>query len=265
LIGGSLGLAVLRNCAGVRLRVWSRPGSVARAADVFPFVTSDVREAVDGVDLVVMCVPVGAMRGLAEAFGPCLGSAALVTDAASVKGAVMDSVGEMLGARFVGAHPMAGSEKSGLGAARADLFEGAVCVVTPGEGCTSDAVGAVTGFWRSVGCRTVAMDAATHDRLVARASHLPHAVACVLVEALAGLCPEAFALAGTGFRDTTRVAGGPAAMWAEILMQNRDEVLAALSEFRGMLGEFEAALRGGSEEVLAVRLRAAAAAREKLS
>jgi len=238
---------------------------VARAAEVFPFVTADVREAVDGVDLVVLCTPVGAMRGLAETFGPCLAPETLVTDAASVKGAVMASVGDLLGARFVGAHPMAGSEKSGLAAARADLFEGAVCVVTPGGGCTADAVAAVEGFWRSVGCRTVGMDAQAHDRLVARSSHLPHALACVLVGALAERCPEAFALAGPGFRDTTRVAGGPAAMWAEILLQNRDEVLGALSEFRGALGEFEAVLRGGSQEKLMALLSAAAAKREALA
>lgn len=254
LIGGSLGLALQERCPGLRLRVWSRPSSAPRAATVFPEVTSDPCEAVEGAEVVVLCTPVGAMAGLARAFVSSLSEDAVVTDAASVKGSVNRLLGGFLGARFVGAHPMAGSEKSGLDAATADLFQGATCLLTPSKTSSQEAVARVDTFWREVGCKTLTLDAEVHDRLVARASHLPHAVACALARAVTGQCPEALSVTGPGYRDTTRVAAGPPALWAEIFMENRSEVLAAVEEFGSALTSFQKILATGTQEDMATYL-----------
>jgi prephenate dehydrogenase len=255
-------MAVRRHLPDWEVRVWTRESSLVRVREVFSEATSDVVAAARGADLIVLCTPVGSMNALAGSLCDVLFPEAVVTDAASVKGAVCAGMEEIFGDRFLGAHPMAGSERSGLSAARGDLFEGATCFVTPGTVSGERARRVVPWFWESVGCRIRELGPAEHDRLVARASHLPHAVAGCLVRALDRFCPEAGTAIGPGFRDTTRVAGGPAAMWAEIFQQNRGNVMAALTEFRQTLDEFEGILASGDEQLLENELAEARRARE---
>ena len=126
---------------------------------------------------------------------------------------------------------MCGSEEAGLGAARADLYEGAMCVVTPTPRSRPEAVAAITSLWRSVGARTLEMDPAEHDRAAAVASHVPHVAAALLVELVCGEEPRFRDLCAGGFRDTTRVASGSPELWSAILSCNRREVAAALRKF----------------------------------
>jgi prephenate dehydrogenase len=240
-----------RGVAG-EVALWARrPEAVEalRSRAVAEVVSNDLSEVVDGAELVVLATPVGAVAGLLQEILPKLASGARVTDLCSVKAAVVAAADAAVTAcgrediAFVGAHPMAGSDRTGFEHARADLFVGAPCAITPGVCSDPEATVAVGEFWKSLGCVTLEMTAAEHDCRVARISHLPHIAASALVLASIGAQPEAADLAGPGFRDTTRVAAGAAGMWAEILGENRVEVASALESYIEELGEVLANLR----------------------
>lgn len=204
---------------------------------------TDPAAAVREASIVVLCTPVDSMEGLASSFADALTDGTLVTDAGSVKGSVTEKLSSILGNRFVGAHPMAGSERSGIGAARPDLFRGAPCIVTPCENHRPSAVAEVEAFWSLLGCRITRMSAWEHDRIVARISHLPHALAFALVNlVLDTLPPGAQDLAGGSFRDTTRVAMSDPSLWTGILTENRTEVAAALRDMAKLLTSMASAL-----------------------
>ena len=253
LLGGSLGLALRKR--GLAADVWGyvrretsadeciQAGAVQRA-------TTDLAEAVSGADLIVLCTPLFQMSELGRKMGPNLQQNALVTDVGSVKGSLvaeLEPVFAAQGAAFVGSHPMAGSEKMGVGAARADLFVNAACVVTPTRSSVSDKVEETEALWKAVGARVLRLSPETHDAFVARSSHLPH----VLAAQLAALVldpkspPEQGKLCANGFRDSTRIASGSPEMWRDILMMNRAEVLAALDEFSARVEDFRATLQTG--------------------
>ncbi|MGC3990777.1 MAG: prephenate dehydrogenase/arogenate dehydrogenase family protein [Chthoniobacteraceae bacterium] len=177
LLGGSLLLALRQRQPGVQLSAWARRDeslTIIRDRELAQVATTDLRAAVEDADLVVLCVPVGAMAALAEEMKPALKAGAIVTDVGSVKGLVMEQVGPVLGGRFIGSHPMAGSEQTGMEAARADLYQGAMCMVTPGEGSSETDCEKVETLWRQVGCHTTRLSAADHDEMVGWISHLPH-------------------------------------------------------------------------------------------
>ncbi len=204
------------------------------------------------------------MPSLAEQFAPALAETAVVTDVGSVKAGVVSRLGAILGGRFVGSHPMAGSEQSGLNAARANLFEDAVCILTPTESSSPEATRAVRELWECVGCRIVEMLPEEHDERVARVSHLPHAVAAALVHAISLRLPDVHSIAGGGYRDTTRIAAGPAAMWREILLENRAGLLAGLEDFSAMLDKMKVMIVEGDAAGLESFLDRARAIREDL-
>lgn len=254
LIGGSVAMALRARAPGTRISVWGRRREqldellgmgLADAAETEP------AEAVRDCDIAVFCTPVGSMPGLAARMLPLLGERAVVTDAGSVKGCVTAKLTPLLGGRFVGAHPMAGSERSGLAAARADLFEGAPCIVTPSGESSAGALEATCSFWSLLGCTVTRMPAAEHDRLVARISHLPHALAFALMNLVIDTLPEkAQDLAGGSFRDATRVAASDPPLWTGILTENRTEVAAALREMARLLKSMAAALGDEKDDSL---------------
>jgi prephenate dehydrogenase len=164
----------------------------------------------------------------------------------------LDSVLKKSGAHFVGSHPMAGGEKMGVRAAKADLFVNAACVITPSKNSHQAAVGKVEKFWQALGARTLRLDAAQHDLVVSRSSHLPHVVAA----ALAGLVldprqPKSqAALCATGFRDTTRIASGSPEMWRDIVLANRKNVSQAVDALVAELKSFQSALKKSDGEAV---------------
>ena len=254
LIGGSIAMA-LRNqnrsqnrnhAQGVEIVIWGPQEDELKeviARGLADRVTTDAAEAVEGADFVVLCTPVGSMEGLAKKMAPGLSATAAITDAGSVKSCVVDQLTPILGKNYVGAHPMAGSERTGLGAARGDLFEGASCLVTPSQESNQQALGKVRGFWQNLGCAVTMMSPVEHDRLVARISHLPHALAYALMNLVIDTLPEGSQqLAGGSFRDATRVASSNPELWIEILTSNGPEVAAAMREMSKLLKSMATAI-----------------------
>lgn len=232
LLGGSIALAA-RARGGYRVAMWGRRAEVVeevRSRGIAEHASTDLASVVASAAIVVLCVPIGAMPALAREVVAHIPAGAIVTDVGSVKAGVCAELGTIFRdrGRFVGSHPMAGSDQTGLAAARADLFGGAVSIVTPDAGTDAAAVAAVHEFWQMLGSRVVETSPAEHDRLVALISHLPHVLAAALVNTVAAENLRAFDVCGPGFRDTTRVAGGPPEMWSEILGTNRDAVRGAV-------------------------------------
>ena len=228
LLGGSIALAVRARGLG-SVAIWARRADATAAAlrDGFADVAStDLREVVSEADVVVFCTPIGAMPALAREIAPLVKPGALITDVGSAKGGLVAELAPIFRGRgrFVGSHPMAGSEQTGMRAARADLFEGAVCIVTPEAASQPEAVAAIGGFWASLGCQLRHLGPVEHDEVVALISHLPHLLAATLVNTVAASHSAALDFSGPGFRDTTRVAAGAPDMWAGILTANRDAV-----------------------------------------
>jgi prephenate dehydrogenase len=204
---------------------------------------TDAAVAVAESDFVILCTPVEVMGELASVISPHLPVKAVVTDAGSIKVSVTEGLVPVLGRRFVGGHPMAGSERSGIAAARADLFAGAPCILTPIETTDPDAVRQAAAFWTLLGGRITLLSPEEHDRIVARLSHLPHALAFALVNLVAETLPDgAKLLAGGSFRDATRVAASDPALWTGILTGNRTELAAALREMSRLLKSMAVAL-----------------------
>lgn len=245
LLGGSIGHALrAAGFGGTRVGIGRRTSSLekAMACEAVDEVTLDPAEGVHGARLVILCTPIGQMEQMLRTIAPALGRGTYVTDVASTKAGVVRMATRLLPAnvRFVGSHPMAGSEKTGVEFARADLFDRALCIVTPGAQTPPAWVRTVRGFWESIGAMTMTMEPRRHDALLARVSHLPHAVATALVNL--SLRDRAIDVAGPGFADTTRIASGDPDMWADILHTNRtamirsiDKLVAELSRLRDRL------------------------------
>ena len=251
LLGGSIGLAVRRRQLANEVAGYVRRAASLKdceRAGAVDYATTDLLAAVSGADLVILCTPLAQMRPLAEQFLPALKRGAIVTDVGSVKAEVVRELESLLkksGAHFVGSHPMAGGEKMGVLAARADLFAGAACVITATNRTNGTAQRKVEIFWQSLGARTLKLNPAQHDLLVSRTSHLPHLVAATL----AGLVLDSkqpkqqAALCATGFRDTTRIASGSPEMWRDIVLANRKNVSQSVDAFVAELKKFQAALK----------------------
>lgn len=208
-------------------------------------------------DVVVLAAPVQTLERLLPSVASAAAADAVVTDVGSTKAAIV-AAARMAAAKtpftFVGSHPMAGSEQSGYGAARADLFRGATVIVTPIDSTDPRALKTVTMFWEALGARVSALDPETHDRVVAAISHLPHLVADALVDAAARFEPAALDFAARGFRDTTRIAASDPEVWREIFLANRPALRAGLAEFRRALDELEALVVRGDEAALTAAL-----------
>lgn len=258
LLGGSLGLAVRqRRLAGEVAGFVRRAASLkdCERAGAVDYATTDLFAAVSNADLVILCTPLAQMRSLAEKILPALKRGAIVTDVGSVKAGVVRELTPIIakaGAHFVGSHPMAGGEKMGVRAARANLYANAICVVTPAQNSNGRAVRKLEQFWQALGARTLRSDAAQHDLLVSRSSHLPHVVAATL----AGLVlnptnPKAQSqLCATGFRDTTRVASGSPEMWRDIALANRKNLFRSVDAFTVELKKFQTALKRGDAKAV---------------
>jgi prephenate dehydrogenase len=243
LLGGSLGLAIrkrrlARHVTGyVRRRASVREAVRAGAVDS---ATQDLAVAVKDADLVVVCTPVSRMVSVVRDMLPHLKRGAVVTDVGSVKSDLVRKLTPLLkeaGAHFVGSHPMAGSEQNGVRAASADLFRGAVCVITPIRQTLSGAIARVSRLWSDVGATVLKLTPVEHDRFVARTSHLPHLIASVLAtQVLDPRQPKVQSrLCASGFRDTTRIAGGSPEMWRDIALANRRNLARELRVFETRL------------------------------
>ncbi len=263
LLGGSIGLAVRSVAMSCRIVGYGHRRSTldkALASGAIDEAANGLADAVKEADLVILCTPVGLFRQTLVGIAASLSEGAIVTDVGSTKRSVVQDAAEILPkhVRFVGSHPMAGSEKRGIEFARADLFRGARCILTPDATTDADALASVEGFWRALGMTTTVRSPDEHDRLVSDISHLPHAVAAALVMMQDD---AALPLAGKGFLDTTRIAGGDGVLWRDIFLDNREHFADSLTRFRASLDTFLQLLEAGRGEDLAKWLDAAAARR----
>ncbi|TWT90727.1 prephenate dehydrogenase [Pseudobythopirellula maris] len=253
LIGGSIGLALkARGVAAEVVGVGRSERSLGRMRDagVVDLATLDLSEAARGADVVVACTPVGEVAAaLARAAQACPAEA-LLTDAGSTKVQIVGDAIAALGAKapqFVGAHPLAGDHRTGPESARADLFEGRVIVLTPTDETDPAALQRAHDFWSSLGAEVVETTPERHDRGLAATSHTPHVAAAALAAATPA---ETLDYAATGWADTTRVAAGDAALWRDILLQNRECVRDSLAALRARLEDYDKALADGDGPAL---------------
>lgn len=242
LIGGSVALGLARSADPPRVIGYDPdPAAVEKGLDRGAFTSAEASPlaAVQGADLVVIGAPVNETPELCGQIAGALRPDTVVTDVGSAKGEVVRACESILGSRFVGGHPMAGSERHGMAAADADLFQDAWWIVTPTDKTSSAAYRRVSALAGTLGARPVALDPQAHDRLLARLSHLPQVVSSVLVAAaVASESKESLlGLAAGGFRDVTRIAASEPQLWVAILRANRLAVLEALEDFSRGLGE----------------------------
>jgi cyclohexadieny/prephenate dehydrogenase len=212
--------------------------------------------AVEGADLVIVCIPVGACGAVAKEIGPHLAPGAIVSDVGSVKAQVSKDMGPHLptNVHFVPAHPVAGTENSGPDAGFAELFVGRWCILTPPEGADAAAVERLAAFWRALGARVETMTAEHHDLVLAVTSHLPHLIAYTIVgtadELGAVTRSEVLQFSAGGFRDFTRIAASDPTMWRDVFLANKEAVLEMLGTFNEDLSKLTRAIRRGDGETL---------------
>jgi prephenate dehydrogenase len=267
LIGGSLGLALRRrgvSVCGIDLRRASL--RAVRFRKGAQWVTSSISEGVRRAKLVVLCVPI-------HEFGTCLAeinrhapSAAVITDVTSVKRPVMEMASRILcdPGRFIGGHPMAGSEKAGFGAASPTLFQGCICILTPSARTKRAALRKVTAMWTACGARLAHMSPQQHDATTARTSHLPHAIAAILTRQVLGVKSRKSFVSGS-FLDATRVALSSTELWERILLANRHEVSASIGEFACEMKHLGIMIGKGDKQGIARVLKEGKALRSSLS
>jgi prephenate dehydrogenase len=270
LLGGSLAKAaraesLAREIVAVGRRVGSLEPALADGA--VDRITTDIAEGVAGADLVVLATPVATLEAQLPAVWRAAAEGALVTDVGSAKARIVRAAEALAAERplaFVGGHPMAGSNLAGYGVSRADLFRGALVILTPTERTSVDALKRASELWEAVGSRVMSLDPVTHDRAVAAVSHLPHLVADALVAAVARMDPQFFDVAARGFKDTTRIAASDPVMWRDIFEQNREALAEALAAFRAALGDLESLVRSGDGARIEAELERIRALRERL-
>ena len=258
LLGGSIGLALKERGLAQKVGAWvRREETVSQCLEsgAFDHASLDPEEVFAGADFVILCVPVARMAEVYAQMQPHLPVGCIVTDVGSVKTQVIEDLrnpAELGSVRFVGSHPMAGSERSGLSAAAANLFAGRVCALTPTDTTDAGALEAVEGFWRALGMATLQMTPERHDAIVASCSHLPHVISAALILTVFRNPEdsETRKMSGSGLRDTSRLASGSPEMWRDISMGNREKILAELEMFSASLGEFQEILRENDADAL---------------
>ena len=259
LINGSLALAMReKGLAGEIVACARQPATRERALalGLCDRATDDPARAVEGADLVVLGTPPAALADVVDALAPGLAAEAIVTDVGSIKAAIVRDVAARLArpSRFVGGHPVSGTERSGPDAAFATLFQGRRCILTPVEDTDPAAVASVRSLWEAVGAEVDLMTPDHHDRVLAITSHLPHLCAYTIVGTVADLeehlQAEVFKYAAGGFTDFTRIAASDPTMWRDVFLNNREAVLEMIGRFMEDLVALQRAIRWGQGDIL---------------
>jgi len=258
LIGGSIGLAVREHLPGVATRGYDSDPAVrarARERQLAGDICDTPEAAVADADLVILCVPVGAMGDAARALAPALKPGAVVSDVGSSKLGIGQALAAALpGRTIIPAHPVAGTEHSGPDAGFASLFHHRWCIVTPPPGADPATVAALVRFWEALGATVDTMDPAHHDLVLAVTSHIPHLIAYTIVGTASDLEEvtrgEVIKYSAGGFRDFTRIAASDPTMWRDVFLHNREAVLEMLDRFLTDLAMMREAIRAGDGETM---------------
>lgn len=265
LIGGSLARALRAADEVETISAWDQDAEQLKRAlelNVIDHAATDPISAVAGAEIIVLSVPVLETASVLGMIRPGLSGEAVVTDVGSTKSSVVDSIRAQFGSvppMFVPGHPIAGTEKNGVAASIASLFEGRCVILTPHAEMDEKAAHRIEQMWKAVGATVERMSPEQHDEVLAATSHLPHLLAYTLVESLNRLqpCPELFKYAAGGFRDFTRIAGSSPRMWHDILMANRDSIIPLVDQYIATLASIrEAVAAGDRDDVLKFLQRA---------
>jgi len=247
LIGGSVALALKKaGSAAQIIGVGRSTESLQSAVDlgVIDAACSDITQAVQNADIVLIAAPVAQTASILTAIKPALAATTVITDAGSTKSDVLACAKEILGEQFnqfVGGHPIAGAEKSGVTAATTDLYRNKNVVLTPTDATDPDAIQRVRELWQHCGANVTEMPATTHDSIFAAVSHLPHLLAFALVDDIASRknAEQLFGFAASGFRDFTRIAGSHPEMWRDISLANRSALLNEITAYQDELSRLK--------------------------
>jgi cyclohexadieny/prephenate dehydrogenase len=259
LIGSSLSHAMRRGGLAGHISGSAKSEATRRTAERLKLcdsVHSDPAEAVAGADLVILCSPVGSFSGIAEAIGPALAPGCILSDAGSVKTAVVRDVAPHLpaGVHFIPGHPIAGTEYSGPESGFATLFDGRWCILTPPPDTDAEAVAKLKRFWEACGSSVEIMTPEHHDLVLAITSHVPHLIAYNIVGTASDLETvtekEVVKFSASGFRDFTRIAASDPTMWRDVFLNNKDAVLEMLGRFNEDLAALQRAIRWGDGDAL---------------
>lgn len=269
LIGASFALAMKKRGLCGSISGFGRKESNllrARQRGIIDSFELDPGNASAGSDLIVFSLPVGSFGETAKRIAGVLKEGALVTDVGSVKGGLVHELQETLSPRasFVGAHPIAGGEKSGIDTADADLFEGQRCIITPTEKTDRAAMDVLVSLWRSLGAEVVIMSPEEHDRVLGAVSHFPHIAAYEIVNTVDAINESYLRYCGRGFRDITRIASSSPELWRDICMYNRENLVHFLDVFIGRLEKVRAHIAAGDAEAVEQEFGRAALLRDGL-
>lgn len=276
LIGGSLGMILRRKAladqvVGVGRRVENLKTAVALGA--IDRYVADPQEGVRGADLVVLATPVDTYERHLREWAHCLAPGAIVSDVGSVKGTLVERSEAAMpaGVHFVGAHPIAGKEKTGVAAGSDQLFKGARCILTPTKRTDATALQRVTQVWMEAGSIVLTMDPHLHDQILGAVSHLPHVAAFALMNALSELRDQQVPAldltghSGGGLRDTTRIAASSPEMWRDIFLWNRDNVVSYIDRYGRALEELKQLIKAGDAAGIEKAIERAKAEREQMN
>ncbi len=258
LLGGSIGLAIKEHAPGITTTGFDRDPDVrdaARRRGLADKVCDSIETAVADADLVILCVPVGAMEETAAAMADAVPPNAIISDVGSSKQSVALALAKALpGHTIIPAHPVAGTEQSGPEAGFASLFTNRWCILTPPDGADQDAIAALGDFWAGLGAKVELMDAEHHDLVLAVTSHIPHLIAYTIVGTASDLedvtRSEVIKYSAGGFRDFTRIAASDPVMWRDVFLNNKSAVLEMLGRFSEDLTALQRAIRSGDGETL---------------
>ena len=269
LLGASFSLALKRHglCGNV-CGFGRSAANLERAKEmgIIDSLAANPAAACADADLVLLAAPVGSFLDLVKGALPALKRGALVTDVGSVKGRLVHDLEDSMppGVHFVGAHPIAGSDRSGIQYADPDLFREALCIVTPSDRTEPAALTAVTAVWKSFGSKVLTMNPDQHDRVYAAVSHLPHIIAYAIVNAISDIDSSLFSYCGQGFRDMTRIAASSPEIWTDISLLNRENIREMIAIFRRNLDSIDAHLRASEADALKEHFARASASRKRI-
>ncbi|MFQ5881286.1 MAG: prephenate dehydrogenase [Candidatus Methylomirabilales bacterium] len=270
LVGGSLAQACRGGIASQVIGLDAEPTHLTKAISLgLVDQVSELPEGVEGADLVILAIPVGAIPKVVNSIAPYLAAGCIVSDVGSVKGDLVEDVEAAIppDRAYVPSHPIAGTERSGPEAASPGLFQGNLCVLTPTLGTQEEALQKVIRLWEGVGSRVILMDPFRHDRIFALASHLPHVVAYALMGTIPAIQDggeEILQFSAGGLRDFTRIAASHPIMWRDILLRNRGQVLESIARFRKALDRIEEMIKTEDGVRLVEEFQRAKEVREQL-
>ena len=269
LLGASFALALKKNglCSTITGYGRNRENlQRAKERNIIDSFEQDPASACRDSDLIMLSAPVGSFPGLAKAIAPALKKGAVLTDVGSVKGKLVREIEKMMpkDVHYIGGHPIAGSDRSGIDSANAELFRNARCVITPTENSDPSALDKIQNLWKALGSEVIILNPEEHDRIYASVSHLPHLIAYAMVNTVAEMDRSYLDFSGKGFMDSTRIACSSEELWNDICLFNRDNLIEVLAVFQKNLDMLDQYLKAGDSDSLKAEFRKARILRENI-